>query len=51
MEVFRGTAGPDELVASMSDTLVGGAGDDTLGTCGKIRYQSRGYNGNRLFSI
>lgn len=30
MERIPGTTGPDELMASMRDTLLGGAGDDTL---------------------
>ena len=42
MEVIRGTSGADELLASRTDTLVGGGGDDTLRA-------SRGGGGNRLF--
>ena len=30
MEVIRGTASPEELLANTEDTLLGGAGDDTL---------------------
>lgn len=42
MERLMGTPGPDELFAGTRDTLIGGAGNDTLDATG-------GGGGNRLF--
>jgi len=42
MEILRGTPDADELFAATQDTLIGGAGDDTLDA-------TDGGGGNRLF--
>ena len=46
---IRGTDGPDELLATTRDTLLGGAGDDTLdATAGGGRNWLVGQGGNDL---